>query len=332
MSRAMNEICPMRKLLSAIKTSGSILLFTHVSPDGDTLGSALALSLRLKQMQKRVVLVLDGTIPAHLQFLPCEGIVSPTDAPDASEYDLAIAVDVSSMDRMGSGQAVFQRAKITAQIDHHETNDGYAQINVIDGEAPATALLIYRLFIAMNVQPTLEESICLYTALSTDTGNFIYESTNAESFEMMAMLMRSGLPLADYSRMLFRQKEEAFVRLLGKAAPTLRLFADGAGAGLKLRLSDIEQVGATAGNTDGLIDYAIDIRGANVAYFIRETPEGKVKASLRAIKPYRVDEVAMLFQGGGHRLAAGCTLDMTLDEAQAVIENALTEAYRSAQT
>lgn len=329
MSKTMNDHNQMNLLLSAIFASDSILLFAHISPDGDTLGSAIALKLRLESIHKQVVLILDGDIPTYLDFLPSDGIVKPENAPDPSLFDLAIAVDVSCSDRMGGGEAIFKRTKMTAQIDHHQTNDGYAQINFIDGYAPATAVLIYRMLMDQEQTPTLQESICLYTALSTDTGNFIYESTNAECFEMMAGLMRSGLPLAKYSRILFREKEHTFVRLLGKALPSLHMFAGGAGAGLRLSQSDMEQIDAQAGHTDGLIDYAIDVVGVKVAYFVRETPEGKVKASLRAIAPYRVDEAAMRFGGGGHRLAAGCGLDMTLDDAQAAIEKALIEAYRS---
>ncbi len=330
MTKAKNELYQMDALLSALQKAGSILLFSHISPDGDTLGSALALKLRLERLEKRVCLVLDGDVPTNLRFLPgVESIMCPDAEVSPEGFSLSVAVDVSCEERLGAGAERFKSAGTTALIDHHATNDGFAAINVIDGDAPATAVLIHRLFEALGGPASRDEAICLYTALSTDTGNFVYESTNAECFRMMGSLMEAGLPLSQYSRMLFRQKERAFVELLGKTLPSLRLSCGGAVAGLTLSLLQMKEAQATAGNTDGVVDYAIDIEGVKLAYFARETAEGRVKVSLRALEPYRVDEAAECFGGGGHRLAAGCTLDLPLEDAARAVEAALHTAAGS---
>ena len=214
-------------------------------------------------------------------------------------------------------------------VDHHGSNPGFAQINWIDGNAPATAVLVYRLLEAMDGPIAREEAICLYTGLSTDTGNFIYESTSAESFRMMAALMDAGLPLAEYARRLFRVKELPFVRLLGQTLPSLRLICGGKVAGLTLTAEQMRKAGAKAGHTDGLVDYAIDLEGVAMAYFARETEDGRVKVSLRALEPWRVDQVAAHFGGGGHRLASGLTVDLPLAEAAQAVEAALIEAFGS---
>ena len=325
MTTILNDRYQQDEVLSAVLAAGSVLLFGHVSPDGDTLGSVLALKLRLERMGKKVQAMVDGFVPSYLAFLPGAETILNAEC-TAEPFDLAIAVDVASADRMGRCEAIYASAQKTAVIDHHGTNPGYGQINLIDEHAPATAILIYRLFEQMDMPMTQEEAICLYTALSTDTGNFIYDSTNAESFAMMSGLMAAGLPLAEYSRRLFRQKEEAHVRLLGEVLPGLRVIADGRIAGLKLSLKQMEHAHANGGHCEGIVSYAIDLEGVGMAYFAREMDGGRVKISLRALAPYAVDQVAARFGGGGHRLAAGVTLHTSLDEAVEMIEEALCEA------
>ena len=325
MTTILNDRYQQDEVLSAVLSAGSVLLFGHVSPDGDTLGSVLALKMRMERMGKKVQAMVDGFVPSYLTFLPGhESVLAADAAPDA--FDLAIAVDVASADRMGKCEALFAAAEKTAVIDHHGTNPGYAQINMIDEHAPATAILVYRLFCQMDMPMTKDEAICLYTALSTDTGNFIYDSTNAESFAMMSGLMEAGLPLADYSRRLFRQKEEPHVRLLAEILPGLRVIADGKIAGLRLNQQQLQKANANGGHCEGIVDYAIDLRGVGMAYFAREMADGRIKVSMRALEPYAVDQIAARFGGGGHKLAAGVTLDMPMDEAVQTIENALCEA------
>lgn len=323
-----NNPDPRQQVLSAVQAAGSVLLFCHVSPDGDTLGSALALKLRLTAMGKSVRLLVDGEVPSNLAFLSRVGAVEGPEAA-AGAADLALAMDVSCAERLGACAPAFYAAARIAVVDHHGSNPGFAQINWIDGDAPATAVLVYRLLEAMDGPIAREEAICLYTGLSTDTGNFIYESTSAESFRMMAALMDAGLPLAEYARRLFRVKELPFVRLLGQTLPSLRLICGGKVAGLTLTAEQMRKAGAKPGHTDGLVDYAIDLEGVAMAYFARETEDGRVKVSLRALEPWRVDQVAAHFGGGGHRLASGLTVDTPLSEAAQAVEAALAEAFGS---
>lgn len=311
-------------LLSAIQAADSVLLFSHIAPDGDTLGSTLALKLLLRRLGKTVETVMDGEVPANLAFLPeCGAYLQPADAKPAS---LSIAVDVSCDERLGSANALFHQSAATAVIDHHGTNEGFAAVNWIDGDAPATGILIFRLYQALGISILPEEAVCLYTALATDTGNFVYQSVNAEAFEMMAALMGAGLPLAEYSRILFRQKEEGFVRLLGQALPSLRV-ADGM-AGLRVSLAQLKTINVSPSETDGVVNYAIDLKGIKMAYFIHENEIGAMKVSLRALAPYRIDRVAAEFNGGGHQLAAGCTLNMPMEKAVETIESALISALK----
>ena len=328
MSIQTNDTYQMKNLLSAIHQADSILLFSHISPDGDTIGSALALKMMLTRLRKRVVLVLDGEVPSNLFFLPdLYDFRRPEDQAEMMKSEmtnvLAIAVDVSCIARMGTGEKLFLSAPVTAQIDHHETNPAYAQINVIDSAAPATAILIDRVGRELGLSVEQEEAICLYTGLSTDTGNFVYESTNAEAFCMMGRLMDAGLPLAKYSRILFRRKERELITLLGIALPTMTYLCNGEIAGMQLSQSAVKAAGIVNENTEGIVDYAIDASGVKMAYFAHETAEGRIRFNLRALKPNRVDQVAALFGGGGHPLASGCTVEGPLDEAVKRLQEAL---------
>ena len=326
-----NECYQMSELLSAIQTADSILLFPHISPDGDTIGSTLALKMLLVRLKKQVSIILDDTPPKNLSFLPDIYCVrqyqEAVNVLTLTDRTLAIAVDVSVDDRMGKALELFNRVKTTAQIDHHPTNPGFAMLNVIDDEAPASALVVYRLFEAFGLPVEREEAICLYTGLATDTGNFVYKNTDAEAFHMMSKLMEAGLPIATYARILFRCKEKEHIALLGKALPTMRYLCGGEIAGMHISAAQIREAGATSEHADGVVDYAIDASGVKMAYFCRETEEGCVKCSLRALTPYRVDRVAEKFGGGGHQLAAGCMLDGPLEQALLKIEAALQEAY-----
>ena len=326
-----NERYQIDELLSAIQNADSIVLFPHISPDGDTIGSTLALKMMLTRLKKRVTVVLDDTPPENLSFLPdiyCVRRYSEAShSITITDETLAIAVDAGGDERLGDALGYFQRFKHTAQIDHHPTNPGYAQVNVIDDEASATAILINRLFEAFGLPIQREEAICLYTGLSTDTGNFVYKNTTAEAFHLMAKLMEAGLPVSTYARILFRCKEKEHIALLGKALPTMRYLCGGEIAGMHISYAQILEAGATSEHTEGVVDYAIDAAGVKMAYFVRETEDGQVKCSLRALTPYRVDGVAAKMGGGGHQLAAGCTMAVPVEAAVSKIEAYLQEAY-----
>lgn len=322
---------PPEELLRQLRQAGEAVLFCHVGPDGDTLGSARALELLLNVLGWRTSIVADGQLPARLGFLPGLSLCSP-ERFALPENAAAIAVDVSSPDRLGRAEALYNAAARRWVIDHHGTNPHFGQINWVEGDVPATGILINRLYRALEVTLSREAAICLYTALSTDTGNFVYDSVNDECFEMMAGLMEAGLPLAEISRVLFREKREDFVRLLAVTLPSLRVAEGGSIAGLCTSLEHFRQNGLNPAETDGVVDYAIDIQGVCMAYYLHQQGENAVKASLRALPPYRVDQTARRFGGGGHPQAAGCTLLMPLAQAVKEVEAALHQALEEQKT
>ena len=322
---------PPEELLGQLRQAGEAVLFCHVGPDGDTLGSARALELLLNALGWRTSMVVDGEVPARLRFLPGLVLHRPEEW-GMPENAVAIAVDVSSPDRLGKAEALYNAADRRWVIDHHGTNPHFGQINWVEGDVPATGILINRLYRALEVPLSREAAICLYTALSTDTGNFVYDSVNGECFEMMAGLMEAGLPLAEISRVLFREKREDFVRLLGVTLPSLRVTEGGCIAGLCTSLEHFRRNGLNPAETEGVVDYAIDIQGVRMAYYLHEQEENVVKGSFRALPPYRVDQAARRFGGGGHPQAAGFTLRMPIAQAVKETEAALHQALEEQKT
>ena len=296
-----------------IRDARTIAVVSHVNPDGDTLGSAAAMRLILEALGKEVTLFCDGKIPDQLSFLPGAQLFrKPTG--EENPFDLMLAVDVSDPSRMGACESLLSKSKRTAQIDHHPTNPLYMEINSVDGTAPANCILIREQMSALNVRMTKDIAVCLYTGISTDTGNFAFSSTNAETFRIMSELMDNHLPLADLNLVLFRVKPREQVRLIGKALESLRFRGDGKIAVMTLTKTDFAACGAMAEHADTVVNYGLDTVGTEMAILSREDDDGQIKLSLRSREPYRVDDIARRFGGGGHPQASGITMKGTMEK------------------
>ena len=305
-----------------IRQARTIAVCSHINPDGDTLGSAAAMGLALKSLGKEVTLFCDGKIPDNLSFLPGADTFR---RPDGTEgpFDLLLAVDISDQARLGRCESLLSRVKRTAQIDHHPTNPLFADVNSVDGDAPATCVLIREQLKELGVPLNRDLAICLYTGMSTDTGNFSFHSTNAETFEIMAELMRNDLPLSTLSRILFRERARPQVLLMGRAINSLRYYAEGRIAAMKLTARDFADCDALAEHADTIVNIGLETVGTDMALLGRDAEEGMVKFSLRAKSPQRIDDVAQSLGGGGHPQASGVTMPGPLDEALAQVVAAM---------
>lgn len=311
-----------------IREAETVAICCHLNPDGDTLGCATAMRLGLKQLGKKVSLFCDDKVPDELAFLPgAETIRKPGEA--EGPFDLLLAVDVSDEGRLGGSEKLMKAAPHTAQIDHHGTNPLYMEVNSVDGKAPAACLLILEQLRALGVSLTEDIAVCLYTGISTDTGNFSYASTNAEVFEAMAELSRVGFPLAEVNRTLYLNRAKPQVRLIGRALDRILFEEDGQLACLWLTRQDFEDCGALAEHAQNLVNFGLDVEGVRMCLMARETPEGRIKMSLRAKEPDRVDDIAGLFGGGGHAQAAGISMDGPLDEAISKVRAAMIARLRN---
>lgn len=305
-----------------IREAESIAVCSHISPDGDTLGCAAAMRLALLSLEKKVSLFCDGKVPDMLRFLPGADAFR---IPDGSEgpFDLMLSVDVSDEKRLGCCASLMDVSRHTAQVDHHPTNPLFMEENDVDGTSPAACILIRELLEVLQVPLTRDIAVCLYTGISTDTGNFSFASTNTECFRVMAELMEHDLPLAPLNRILFRERSMAQTLLIGKALNSLIYHENGQIAVMTLTLKDFETCHAMSEHADTVVNFGMDTAGTRFALLARETPEGKVKLSLRAREPDTVSDVAQAFGGGGHPQASGVTLDGPLSEATDKICRAL---------
>ena len=307
-----------------ILEADTVAVCSHISPDGDTLGCAAAMRLALLKLGKKPSLFCDGKVPDQLDFLPGIGEMREP-AGDEGPFDLLLAVDVSDVKRMGTCLALRNCSARTALIDHHPTNPFFMEANWVDGEAPATCVMIFRLLGLLGVVPDRDIAVCLYTGISTDTGNFAFDATNAECFGIMRDLMDTGLPLAKLNRILFRDRAMPQVKLIGKALASLRYYEDGRIAVMKLTKRDFDECSALSEHADTVVNFGLDTVGTEMALLARETlnSDGTVKMSLRSKEPVVISDIAKEFGGGGHPQASGITMEGTLDDTAARVLEAM---------
>ena len=315
-------------IAEAIRKAQRIAVCSHINPDGDTLGCATAMRLALLTLGKEVFLFCDGKVPDTLLFLPGADEIQKPD-PKAGPFDLMLTVDVSDEQRLGACIDLMAVSTHTAQIDHHPTNPLFAEVNSVDGKAPAAAVLIYEQLKVLGVPVTKEIADCIYTGISTDTGNFSFASTNSECFEIMSELMKHDLPLAELNRILFRGRPMPQVKLLGRALCSIKYYENGRIAVMKLTRQDFEACYALSEHADTIVNYGLETFGTRMALLAREDDNGRIKFSLRAKEPDEINDVAQEFGGGGHPQAAGISMEGPLDEAVEKVLQAMIRKQRS---
>ncbi|NLB90916.1 MAG: bifunctional oligoribonuclease/PAP phosphatase NrnA [Clostridiales bacterium] len=319
-----------KELLHALEKGKNVLIFTHVSPDGDTIGSAIGLQLALESLGKKVVVTCSDPIPQVLFYMEKAKEILPPEEIRPEDFDLAVAVDVSDELRLGRGEKLFFQIAQTVQIDHHGTNPGYAKWNYIDESASATAILMVDIIQKLHVPLNHEMATALYSGLVIDTGNFSFDNTTAEALEVGSLLVAQKVQVDHINRVLFREKTPEQILLLAKALGHITFLEKGKIAGLCLAKEEIEEISTKPEYTEGIVNYAIDVTGVKMCFFGKELDEG-VKFSLRAIPPYDVSTIATKFGGGGHPLAAGCTIVAPLADAVGQMASAMVDEIQREQ-
>ena len=296
----------------------SFVLLSHVRPDGDAIGSQIALGFALMAAGKSVRLFNEDGLPDSLAFLRgSERIELPPAGPVAAE--VVIALDTATKPRLGERclQAV-ANVGLWLNIDHHVSNPRYGDLNLIDASSPATGEILYELIMALGLPLPAESRDALYVAVSTDTGSFQYPSTTAKTYDMAADLIRRGLDVGALNSNTYDNHPFRRLELLRALLNTLELSPDGRVAHWTLRASTRRELALCAEDSEGLIDVIRAIRGVQVAVFFEDLPDGKSRVSMRSKdRRYDVCQIAAEFGGGGHSLAAGIRMHVPLDEAKA---------------
>lgn len=297
------------KIEEMIKGCKTICISGHVKPDGDCIGSCLALYDYIVSNYSDVMadVRLMPFLDKYRVLRNADQIL--TDSSEEKEYDLFIVLDSGDAERLGENRKYFESAKKTVCIDHHISNLKYADVNVVDGDASSTCELLFRLLDEKKVTKACAEA--LYTGLVNDTGVFKHSCTTSETLELAGRLMRYGIDAPQLIQKTFTDKTYAQTQIMGKALLQSMMFLDGKCVASLIKKDEMDLFGVTPNDMDGIIDQLISITGVQCAVFAYEVGNLQFKVSLRSKKSVDVSKIALLFGGGGHVRAAGCTLNGT---------------------
>ena len=297
-------------VVGRLQAASSVLVTSHVHPDGDSVGSSVALARLLRAAGKRAAVwhrdpaptifrALEGVATIHLGPTPPAGF--------PASFDLVVVLECPTLERTGLEDALVSLPCLN--LDHHLGNTGYGAARWIDTKAPAVAVLVLRLARALGIVPDSLTAQALYLALSTDTGNFRFTNATAVAFETAAELVRLGARPDVVAHWVYGSQPVGAVRLLAEMLGSLELHAGGRIAYVELRPEMFARAGAGAGDAEGLIDVPRSIAGVVAVVLLRTNDDGSVKGSLRSRDPIDVEAIARRFGGGGHRNAAGFSVD-----------------------
>ncbi len=314
---------PMDRAIDAIRSAGSLALACHITPDGDALGSMLALHrLALAAGVPSVASWPEPFVAAdHYSFIPGLDLATePGLFPAAPE--VMITFDCGSIGRLGELGESARAAQILIVVDHHVTNEGYGTIDLIDPEAAASVVIVRRMLDRLGWALDRDSAICLYTGLVCDTGRFQYDNTTPEVFELAAELARFGLPISSISRQLFELHRLAYLRLVASALGRAELDTGRRFVATWVTADDLAANGVELEETEGLIDLVRRTSEADVSCVLKEAPDG-TRVSLRAVSDVDVGAIATTFGGGGHKASAGFNSDRSVPEVLDAIRAAI---------
>jgi phosphoesterase RecJ-like protein len=302
----------------AIRAHDRFLVTTHENPDGDALGSLLAMTLALKQLGKDVSMYLagGGPLPNEYAFMALDGL--HRELPEDAQERVLVAVDCANESRIGPDPEVLQDATVVLDIDHHHDNTRFGSINLIVPDASSTGEVLRDLFRELGVQITSEIAEALYIAVVTDTGRFQYRNTTPKALRLAAELVESGADVHRVFQGVYESVQFAKLKLLARALERAQVYEGGGLVVSYLLREDFHEVGAAETYSEGIIDYLRAVEGAEMAALIREPPRSdgpRRRVSLRAsTDELDVSAIARKSGGGGHRQAAGFSSDLSIDE------------------
>lgn len=295
----------MNEIIEMIKKNQSFVISSHRSPDGDSIGSCIALGLALKKLNKTVTYVIEKP-QDKFDFLHEISYFKDTNN-SLEHYDVGLFLDCSSTDHLHK-YSLLANCDHIINIDHHITNAKYGDINYINSKASATGEIIYDLINALHISVDEDIAAAVYTAIVTDTGNFKYSNVTAQTHDIVSKLYQFPNDYSEINKIIFDEHSYEKVKILGKALNNLYLMHENKVSIILLSLEDLKSVSENA-DLEGIINYARDIKGVEVAVFMKETNKNIYRVSLRSNTDYNVSKLAAYYGGGGHNKAAGCTIE-----------------------
>lgn len=313
------------------RSNDDFIVTSHISPDGDNIGSTLAIYYTLNKLGKNVYYVLDDNPPKNLKFLLENMNILKSEDVNLNTYDI-IALDCGDRNRICLSEELLNKAKNIICIDHHASNDYYGNLNYIDVDASSTCELVYNLLVEYEKKEDkniIDQDIatCLYTGLVTDTGNFVYSNTHPSSFVMAKELLLRGAKKDIIIQSVFQSNPYNYYKLLGEALNTLDIVNEKI-ASIMITKEMLKRNVISFNDVDGITSYTRDIEGVEVGILLKEKKENEVKISLRSKNYVDVSKIAQSFNGGGHIRAAGCTIYSSVEDAKKMIVEAVVKAVQ----
>ena len=311
----------MDPILQSIKAAGRILVTSHTDPDGDAVGSLLAMGMALIRLGKQTTLYNESPIPAVYQFLPCVGRIQ-RHLEASTAYDAAVVLDCGDLPRMGEGWRTVSRVPVIINLDHHISNTGFGNFSLVDGQACATAEIVFRLIRALAVPLDRDIATRIYTGILTDTGSFRFSNTNTAAFAISREMTELGVDPYNVAQHVFGSYSLGRIKLLNLALNSIEISRNGKLSLMTVTRRMLEDTQTQQEDVDGLINYARRIEAVRVAALIQEqangraTREGRMRfhVSLRSDGTVDVAALAGAFGGGGHHSAAGFQIEATLTD------------------
>jgi phosphoesterase RecJ-like protein len=310
--------------VEAIAEAEVAVISCHIHPDGDALGSALALHRALANAGRAALVSFSEpfTVARHYRFLSgLDQLVPPDQVP--RDADLFLCFDAGSLDRLGSLVDAFQGAARTVVVDHHASNTRFGDINLIDPASPASAVLCRELLRRLALPLDTEIATALYTGLVTDTGRFQYQATTPDTHVLAAELLAAGVQQYEVAKAVFETNDIGYLRLIADALARITQVPEASLVWTRVGLADLAAHGVDMDETEGLIDLVRTDGVSDVAAVLKEQPEGGYKVSLRSKGATDVGALATGFGGGGHKYAAGFSSDLDADKIVADLVKAL---------
>lgn len=318
-----------QRIKKTLESYNRYVILPHIMPDGDTVGSAAALAHFLQQAGKSAVVLLEDAVPSNLRLIERTQFVEIKDFSEPEEPYAVFAVDCSDQGRLGSRMDLLSKRSVLAVIDHHRTNTLFGDINYVDEHASSTGEIIYELAGEFGFSVDSVAATGLYIAISTDTGGFRYDNTTPKTMRIASDLMETGIDTKAINTDLYQNQPLNKVMLLMHAIENLRLISRDRVALVPLTTEMMTTHQAIYEDTDGISEYVRSIQGIEVVALFKELGNGHIKVSMRSKHDFDVSALATLYDGGGHKRAAGCTLGMSMDQALTEFEKVILERMES---
>lgn len=324
----MTRPLPYAEAAAVLRGARTVFLTVHQRPDGDALGSQLALSAVCRRLGSRTYCYNEDPLPGKFRFLPGSRRILASPGRLPARFDVAVVMECAHLGRAGAGGAVAKRARRIINIDHHLKNRNYGAVNLVDTTAAANIMLVEKLRAELGVPLTLDLAVNLYVGLYTETGGFRYTNTTPEILRLASELVELGVSPKQVGEHLYEREPLRRLKLLSRSLESLSVRERM--SWMAVTLEDFRSTGAREEDAEDFVDYPRSVSNVDVAAFLREVRRGEIRVSLRAKADVPVNKIAEEFDGGGHAYAAGCTIKgLSVDAARLKLAAAIRRHSRS---